>query len=238
MDEGAGMEALALGERLLWRFADTFGQCAANLLDCRHWVTYAVGPELKIKHFLAGNADADERCDYEHHFFALDPLAPERCLSEGRHVARLRDLMRADLPAHEEYRRCFLARHAIVDALEIFIRSDAGLTVGCSLLRHESEAQFSPEECRRAGELKPLGDFALSQTFPERQVSLEVISRRFPFLTAREIMLVQLVAVGLNNKQLCRELNISLPTVKTHLLNTFRKMGVTSRTELAAKILA
>ena len=49
---------------------------------------------------------------------------------------------------------------------------------------------------------------------------------------------MQLVAVGLNNKQLCRELVISLPTVKTHLLNTFRKMGVASRTELAAKILA
>jgi DNA-binding CsgD family transcriptional regulator len=64
-----------------------------------------------------------------------------------------------------------------------------------------------------------------------------MIAKRFPALTAREATMAQFVAAGLSNKQLCRELDISLPTVKTHLLSVFRKMGIRSRTELAAKVL-
>lgn len=65
-----------------------------------------------------------------------------------------------------------------------------------------------------------------------------MIIERFPTLTPREAAMVQLVAAGLSNKQLCRELDISLPTVKSHLLNVFRKMEISNRTELAARVLA
>jgi DNA-binding CsgD family transcriptional regulator len=222
---------------LLAQFAETFGQAAAALLTSRHWVTYIVGPELKIRHFLVGNTEPGEQEVYANRFFALDPLAPHHCLATGCHVASLRAVLQSNNPNHEEYRRLFLAPYAIVDALEIFLRSDAGLVLGCSLLRHGQEVPFSVTESQQAVALKSLGDFALSRTFPQRQASLEVIAERFPLLTPRETMLVQLVAAGLSNKQLGKELNISLPTVKTHLLSIYRKLGVASRTELAMKVL-
>ena len=42
--------------------------------------------------------------------------------------------------------------------------------------------------------------------------------------------MLQCVARGLSNAQVGRELHIGEATVKTHLLRTFEKLGVTDRT--------
>ncbi len=52
-------------------------------------------------------------------------------------------------------------------------------------------------------------------------------------LTARERAVLELVADGLLNKQIARQLGISEPTVKSYLTRTFQRIGVTSRTEAA-----
>jgi DNA-binding NarL/FixJ family response regulator len=51
-----------------------------------------------------------------------------------------------------------------------------------------------------------------------------------PTLTDREAEVLQCVARGLSNAQVGRELHIGEATVKTHLLRTFEKLGVTDRT--------
>ena len=51
------------------------------------------------------------------------------------------------------------------------------------------------------------------------------------FLSDRELDVLRLAARGLSNKQIARQLVLSLPTVKAHLVNVFNKMGVGSRTE-------
>ena len=50
-------------------------------------------------------------------------------------------------------------------------------------------------------------------------------------LTQRELEVLQLAAKGHGNKQIASELGLSIPTVKSHLVNTFNKLGVASRTE-------
>lgn len=49
-------------------------------------------------------------------------------------------------------------------------------------------------------------------------------------LSAREIEVLELVARGTSNKEIARELWISETTVKSHLLHTFEKLGVSDRT--------
>jgi DNA-binding NarL/FixJ family response regulator len=50
-------------------------------------------------------------------------------------------------------------------------------------------------------------------------------------LTSRELEILQLAAEGLTNGRIARELWVTEQTVKFHLSNTYRKLGVANRTE-------
>jgi NarL family two-component system response regulator LiaR len=52
-------------------------------------------------------------------------------------------------------------------------------------------------------------------------------------LTQREMEVLQLLAQGLANKEIARELGIGEKTVKTHVSNILSKLGVLSRTQAA-----
>jgi DNA-binding NarL/FixJ family response regulator len=52
-------------------------------------------------------------------------------------------------------------------------------------------------------------------------------------LSTRELQVLRLVARGMANKQIARRLEISERTVKVHLGNVFRRIGVTDRTSAA-----
>ena len=52
-------------------------------------------------------------------------------------------------------------------------------------------------------------------------------------LTQREIEVLRLLAQGLANKEIARELGIGEKTVKTHVSNILSKLGVLSRTQAA-----
>jgi DNA-binding CsgD family transcriptional regulator len=53
-------------------------------------------------------------------------------------------------------------------------------------------------------------------------------------LTETERRVVDLVTEGLTNPQIAGRMFISAQTVKTHMKNVFRKLGVSTRSELAA----
>jgi DNA-binding NarL/FixJ family response regulator len=50
-------------------------------------------------------------------------------------------------------------------------------------------------------------------------------------LTDRELSILEAVGTGRSNKQIARDLWLAEPTIKYHLTNIYRKLGVTSRTE-------
>ena len=51
-----------------------------------------------------------------------------------------------------------------------------------------------------------------------------------PGLTARQWQVLELLAAGLTNGQIARRLGVSEGTIRTHLENIYRRLGVTSRT--------
>ena len=55
-------------------------------------------------------------------------------------------------------------------------------------------------------------------------------------LTERELQLARLVVDRKTNPEIAAELFLSKKTVETHLRNIFRKIGVTSRVELARAV--
>lgn len=58
-------------------------------------------------------------------------------------------------------------------------------------------------------------------------------SEQDPPLTNRELQVLRHIALGLSNKEIGRSLDISVETVKEHVQNTLRKIGVTDRTQAA-----
>ena len=52
-------------------------------------------------------------------------------------------------------------------------------------------------------------------------------------LTPREAEIVRAVANGMSNKEIAKELWVSVQTVKFHLTNIYRKLQISNRTEAA-----
>jgi DNA-binding NarL/FixJ family response regulator len=86
----------------------------------------------------------------------------------------------------------------------------------------------SPEDLFRA-----IRDAALGRTVLAPEVAARLLQRmRRPdtSLTAREAEILGLLAKGVSNAEIARELFISQATVKTHLGHIYAKLGVDTRT--------
>ena len=66
--------------------------------------------------------------------------------------------------------------------------------------------------------------------FRSRDARLEAKQSLEP-LTQREMDVLKLASMGMNNKDIAQELHISVRTAQSHLGNIFNKLGVGSRTE-------
>ena len=54
-------------------------------------------------------------------------------------------------------------------------------------------------------------------------------------LTSRELEVLQMLAAGMPNQRIARELVVSLDTVKKHVSHLLGKLGAASRTEAVAR---
>jgi len=63
--------------------------------------------------------------------------------------------------------------------------------------------------------------------------SLERKKRLLEELSARELDVLKLIAKGFSNDEIARTLFISPHTVKNHVSNIYRKMGMDDRTQVA-----
>jgi len=108
-------------------------------------------------------------------------------------------------------------------ATGIFSRSESqfGLLCKCVLCVHRGQIWAN------TGQLKSLID-ALTQKPFVRVVDSDGAN----LLTKREEDLVRLVADGLSNRDIARQLNLSEHTVKNYVFRIFDKLGVSNRVEL------
>jgi DNA-binding NarL/FixJ family response regulator len=66
-----------------------------------------------------------------------------------------------------------------------------------------------------------------------KMIDIDKDSVKIEKLTRRELEVLKLLAVGKYNKEVAEELEISERTVKNHVSNIFKKIGVTDRTQAA-----
>jgi DNA-binding NarL/FixJ family response regulator len=130
-------------------------------------------------------------------------------------------LIRQELPDVE-----VIALTSVLDDSSVFGAVRAG---AIGYLLKDTEA----DELNRAIKAAAAGQVQLSPAAAARLVR-EVRTPENPeTLTDRENDVLKLIARGMSNKEIARELGIGEKTVKTHVSNILGKMGVLSRTQAA-----
>jgi DNA-binding NarL/FixJ family response regulator len=114
----------------------------------------------------------------------------------------------------------FSAREDVIAAL------DAGAS---GYLLKDAE----PQELLAGVRAAARGDAPLAPRAAREVLSARTEETSGPELSPRESEVLQLVARGLPNKRIARELQISEKTVKAHLTQIFQRIGVTDRTQAA-----
>jgi DNA-binding NarL/FixJ family response regulator len=90
-----------------------------------------------------------------------------------------------------------------------------------------------PDELLAGVRAAARGDAPLAPRAAREVLSARTEERSGLELSARETEVLRLVARGLPNKRIARELQISEKTVKAHLTQVFQRIGVTDRTQAA-----
>ncbi|MDP9584684.1 UNVERIFIED_ORG: DNA-binding CsgD family transcriptional regulator [Burkholderia contaminans] len=173
----------------------------------------------------------------------LDPLHPSRCAAGVRAVVTLASQLPDERRAASAYWTRFLRRHDVADVVEIWLRDDAGRTIGAfSLLRfgkgdaegNSTAGRFAPGEVDALARLQPVAEAALAPLLRERRGIHRIDCEER--LTYREEQIARLVRDGRSNKEIARDLALGQPTIKTHLMRMYRKLGVSNRTELVGAL--
>jgi DNA-binding NarL/FixJ family response regulator len=89
-----------------------------------------------------------------------------------------------------------------------------------------------PEQIRAAVQSAAAGQTALAPEVAARLLGR--IRNPEPVLSTREVQLLELLATGMSNKAMAKQLFISEATVKTHLVHIYDKLGVDNRTAAIA----
>jgi len=199
-----------------------------QLVPASRAVFYHVDQTLQARDFTLLGMSTAMHGDYLQHYHQFDPLQPRHCASEKHPVVPLTLAMaRQPLRNNRRY-EAFLQQHGVIDVVEIFAHRAGQPTAAISLLRDAESGRFTPDQLARLDALQTLLQMAVAHTPP--------CVDRLSELTPRERQLALLVRDGASNKELAQTLNVGLPTIKTHLINLFRKTGVTRRTELVNRL--
>ena len=179
-------------------------------------------------------------------FLELDPeLEVVGDAADGREAVRLAHRLRPDvvlmdllMPELDGAAATQLIRHELPDTEVVVLTSvldDAAVVAAVragaiGYLLKDSRAQ----ELRQAIKLAAAaGQVQLSPKAAARLMREVVAPERPEALSERETEVLRLLARGLANKAIARELSIAEKTVKTHVSSILGKLGVQSRTQAA-----
>ena len=167
---------------------------------------------------------------YYHRFWRFDPLHPERVDQAGIRLRSVtRETARRDAGAPEYFEQ-FLVPQNTVHQTELYFHAGSRIVAGASLLRSERNGPFTSDNLTF---LDRLVGFVEDSVLTDED---ETSGLDIPGLTPREREIANLVGAAMCNKDICRRLDIELPTVKTHISRILVKAGVRNRAELMKKL--
>lgn len=235
---------------------ETFQRLMSALVRFDHVVVFAYrGKEPPIDLYRTFNPEENIVFVtlYQAGPYLLDPFyhtARER--REG--VLRMRELA-PDRFFSSEYYRTYYVQTGLAEEVGFFVPLDGDITVVLSLMRRESTGSFPAAEFGLLKKSEAIVGALVRHYWPDlglrfdaqRDAGLDDRKRRgngnAPLqsgeamwqglnLTSRETSIVDLVLQGHSSESIGLRLNISTGTVKVHRRNVYRKLGISSQTQL------
>lgn len=164
-------------------------------------------------------------------------------------VFRMRELA-PDRFFSSEYFRTYYSQTRLAEEIGFFVPTDEGITVVLSLMRKTASRAFPAREFDLLKQAEPFVA-ALTRRFwsglaARFDEAAQARRKRKPDgvhprpegvwgrldLTARETAIVELVLQGHSSEAVGRKLGIATGTVKVHRRNVYRKLGISSQTQL------
>lgn len=222
-------------------FPNRFQRESLNLINSLFQLSssafYLVDPDMRHRGIVLRNLDPEVERDYASNFRQLDPLNPalfartvDRVVCIDEQVSE-RELLLSD------YYLEFMLPNNHRHVADMFFRRESHIIAVLTMLRSELVGPFAVNELAHLRTLQPFLEYTLNSVYlPKRIQQRRGAQERFG-LTEREVDVLELIVAGANNKEIARELGLSLATVKTHLQHIFHKAQVSSRTALSARVL-
>ena len=177
--------------------------------------------------------------------YQLDPFYTRFCKHKSTSAMLIRDVAPDHFQLTEYYRR-YYKNIELRDELAIFTELRDGRYLFFSISRRGAKPRFKPREMNMIRRDLPVMASLCRQHFGESSYNQENLSgnvndERLQFalerfgegaLTPREHEVAVCILKGHSSKSLAREIDISPETVKIHRRNLYRKLAISSQSEL------
>ncbi len=222
-------------------FPNRFQRESLNLINSLFQLSssafYLVDPDMRHRGIVLRNLEPEVERDYASNFRELDPLNPALFARTVDRVVCLDEQVSERELLQSDYYLEFMLPNNHRHVADMFFRRESHIIAVLTMLRSELVGPFAVDELAHLRTLQPFLEYTLNSVYlPKRIQQRRGAQERFG-LTDREVDVLELIVAGANNKEIARELGLSLATVKTHIQHIFHKAQVSSRTALSARVL-
>jgi DNA-binding CsgD family transcriptional regulator len=149
-------------------------------------------------------------------------------LQQHRRAVRVTDVMPQRELMRTEFFNDFLARDGLHWGVNLYAWSGACNIGDMRIWRDRQRSDFTPDDLALLDLVRPALVAALQRSRGDKGQARGLDAR----LSAREREVAHLATTGLADKEIARRLGISPTTVRTHIDNAYRKLGVNNRVAL------
>ncbi len=215
------------------------GELMLDLLGAQHYASYVWDDQRQC--FDSGvqlHMDPANLQRYEQHYQYHDPIT--FTLQQYRSAVRVTDVMPQQALKRTEFFNDFLTRDGLYWGVNLYAW-DGGRNIGdMRIWRDKRRENFSREDLQLLDLVSPALTAALCRSRQAVAAAPRIVTETATglqaLLSVREREVARLAASGLSDKDLARQLGISITTVRTHLDHAFRKLNVNNRMALVQKL--
>lgn len=222
-------------------FPDEFqNQCIAlmqKLIDIKAARFLITDPHMHKKGFVGYNVESKMEEEYHQGLEQLDPMHPSNFENSDETVISSNTVMPHQNWLKTIFYQDFIKPHGYVHVADMFFRNHGKIIAILTVLRDESMPEFSSEELETLRKVQPFLEYSLNSIYLPARISEREYVRETYDLTNRELDVLEYALTGADNKTMVKHLDMSLPTLRTHLQHIYQKVDVHSTSELIAKIL-